>query len=172
MRPFLRLSTTDFNRIPEMNQQLGYSDRDVHVEDTEGEGGAGLDLLVMYDLGKCLSCAHLIKPSTTDAKRLNLTEYMDCHYSNGNVQCPASQLAIVKRTDTLLAASRFSEALSSGNMKRMSKIINRIASKDSHTQSLIMNAINVRLSGMGLDKATIDSLTTIDVSDTENKSTP
>lgn len=117
----------------------------IHV--VEDQDTAGVDIVQLYNPVNCLRCSSLVSMSDAEhdewyeATGSDLLQNMNCHYSLGNVLCPASKLRLAKHVDIEHVVNLYHEALDSGDIEKLNRIVKRIKSKDVNTSKLIMDRI-------------------------------
>lgn len=110
-----------------------------------------LDIIQLYEPASCLRCTDLLELTVEDARELQRTwgtqllSNMKCHYSNGNTQCPAGTMRIVRLSDVDKAVDAYMEAMGSGDIAKLSRIVNAINQKDESTINLVMSKIKERM---------------------------
>lgn len=118
------------------------------IENTSTSANAEIAVIQLYDPPSCLRCSHLL--SLTDecmdeyenVLSEPLLSHVGCHYTNGNILCPASSLRISKYTDIDKAVQVYLDVLRSEDPSRLASYMDYVASKDKRTARLIMDRIN------------------------------
>ena len=107
----------------------------------------GLAIIQLYDPASCLRCSHLLSLTEEQADELEeqLVEPMivraNCHYSFGNVLCPAQTMKIVKYTDIDKAVQTYLDVLKTDDPIRLAQYMTHVGKKDKRTARLIMERI-------------------------------
>lgn len=118
------------------------ADSDPSDEEHQGEED-NRDLDVFFiDRLNCVRCLHLF-PSAPEDK---FKAFDKCHYSQGNVNCPASHARIVIGMNIDEAVSQYQTALTSGDAATIQELMSDIHERDPYVQDLVFSAIRNSMS--------------------------
>ena len=143
------------------------------VENTSANTNLDIAVIQLYDPPSCLRCSHLLSLTDEcideyeDSLKEPLLAHVSCHYTNGNVLCPASSVRISKYTDIDKAVQVYLDVLRSEDPARLADYMDHVARKDKRTARLIMDKINEITNNKGQDPK--DQPTEVDpVEDTDS----
>lgn len=85
-----------------------------------------IEYFALYS-ANCTSCLHLSETGTRD--------FHDCHFTNGNKQCPAAETRFVVVGEALLYARRVLRARDGRKPKKEAKLMQYVAAQSAAFQS-------------------------------------
>lgn len=97
--------------------------------------------LVMIYADRCLRCAYLCGPMTK--------HYDDCHFSNGNEDCPAARTRIVVGINFDKASDALAQAMLENNIQRLTRITAKLADKDEVVQKRVFQLARDKIAKAG-----------------------
>lgn len=110
---------------------------DTSDEDHQGEEDTRDVDVFFIDRLNCMRCLHLF-PSAPEDK---FKAFDKCHYSQGNVNCPASHARIVIGMNIDEAVAQYQTALTSGDAATIQELMSDIHERDPYVQDLVFSAI-------------------------------
>ena len=142
--------------------RMGAGIKSASVPMVDADVDNDIAVVQLYDPPSCLRCSHLLSldEETIEDYELSLREPLlvrtNCHYTHGNLLCPARSLKIAKYVDIDKAVNVYLEVLASDDPKRLASYMAHVGSKDKRTSQLIMERIKA-LTNTNPDTSSVSS---------------